>query len=126
VGDVAAKTIGLGLAVLVAPFSTKDDSLDTLKVRLYSVIESIVKPIGGTKLADMVSLAISDKTTLGNIAESMGLVDPTGQTKMGYAKGFKDDNLGEYILRLTGGSADKAIEEILYKKLDAAEYSAKF
>ena len=93
VGDVGAKAIGLGLSGLIAPFSTKDDSIDTLKVRLYSVIESIVKPIGGTKLADMVSLAISDKTTLGNIAESMGLVDPTGQTKMGYAKGFKDDNL---------------------------------
>lgn len=74
----------------------------------------------------MVSLAVSDKTTLGNIAEAIGIVNPTGQTKMGYAKGFKDDNLGEYILRLAGGGVDQAIEKMLYEKLDNAEYSAKF
>lgn len=74
----------------------------------------------------MVSLAVSDTTTLGNIAEAIGMVNPTGQTRMGYAKGFKDDSLGEYILRLTGGGADQAIEKILYEKLDDAEYSAKF
>lgn len=110
----------------MAPFSSAEDTEDTLKVRLQSLIESVIKPIGGTKIADAVSMAINDKTLLGNIAEAIGVVDSTGQTKMGYAKGFKDDNVGEYLMRIFGGSADKAIEEILYKKLDNAEYSAKF
>ncbi len=62
--------------------------------------KSLLGQIGLTKPADLISLAINDKTVLDNLASATNSISPQAQSAFGYSTGIKPDSFSEKLKQL--------------------------
>lgn len=89
-------------------------------------VKAILSSMGITQPADLALLGLTDKTSLANVADLIGAINPEGQSAFGYASGSNPKSFADKLSQVMNFSPDRAITDILYKKLGELDYQNRF
>ena len=98
--DIVVKALAIPLAAGFGMISKDGNLTNRTKQALFDFVAATLKPFGITPTADVISMALSDKTVLANIANTMGVINTVNQTNFGLDNGTRTNSWQEATAKM--------------------------